>query len=114
MDLAFELKTTGAHSVPVNFLVPIDGTPLATLEVALTPRYCLKVLAMMREDERRQMRKRIEGLRLGGLITGAVGGGTSTAAPRRARPRLPPRARALLARHARAVLATRAASLRDE
>jgi biotin synthase len=48
VDLAFELKATGAHSVPVNFLVPIDGTPLAKQDAGLTPRYCLKVLAMMR------------------------------------------------------------------
>lgn len=33
------------------------------------------VLSMMREEERRQMRRRIEGLRLGGMITTAVGVG---------------------------------------
>jgi len=35
-----------------------------------------KVLAMMREDEQRQARKRVEGLRLGGLVTGAAGAGS--------------------------------------
>ena len=48
VDLAFELRDTGAHSVPVNFLVPIDGTPLAGKDSGLTPRRCLKVLAMIR------------------------------------------------------------------
>lgn len=48
VDLAFTLKSTGAHSVPVNFLVPIEGTPLAEQDTGLTPLTCLKVLAMMR------------------------------------------------------------------
>jgi biotin synthase len=48
VDLAFALKETGAHSVPVNFLVPIEGTPLAGHTPPLDPRTCLKVLAMMR------------------------------------------------------------------
>ncbi len=48
VDLAFELKASDAHSVPVNFLVPIDGTPLWEKDPGLTPRTCLKILAMMR------------------------------------------------------------------
>ena len=37
----------GVESIPVNFLNPIDGTPLAGQQ-DLNPRYCLKVLAMFR------------------------------------------------------------------
>jgi biotin synthase len=45
--MAFELRDLGVESIPVNFLNPIDGTPLAGSH-RLTPRYCLKALAMMR------------------------------------------------------------------
>ncbi|MEM7316175.1 MAG: biotin synthase BioB [Planctomycetota bacterium] len=47
VDMAFELRELGVHSIPVNFLNPIDGTPLAGSD-DLNPRYCLKVLAMFR------------------------------------------------------------------
>ncbi|HEX3998446.1 MAG TPA: biotin synthase BioB [Pirellulales bacterium] len=45
--MAFELRELGVESIPLNFLNPIDGTPLAGSH-RLTPRYCLKALAMMR------------------------------------------------------------------
>ena len=45
--LAEELRNLGVHSIPVNFLNPIEGTPLAGTE-ELNPRYCLKTLAMFR------------------------------------------------------------------
>ncbi len=45
--MAFELRELGVESIPLNFLNPIDGTPLAGSR-HLTPRYCLKALAMMR------------------------------------------------------------------
>ncbi|MCE9548638.1 MAG: biotin synthase BioB [Planctomycetia bacterium] len=45
--MAFELRGLGAESIPINFLNPIDGTPLAGRR-DLNPRYCLKVLAMVR------------------------------------------------------------------
>lgn len=45
--MALELRELGVHSIPVNFLNPIDGTPLAGND-RLTPRYCLKVLALFR------------------------------------------------------------------
>ena len=41
------LRELAVESIPVNFLNPIDGTPLAGLS-DLNPRYCLKVLAMFR------------------------------------------------------------------
>jgi biotin synthase len=47
VDMAVELRDLGVHSIPVNFLNPIDGTPLAG-RWELNPRYCLKVLAMFR------------------------------------------------------------------
>jgi biotin synthase len=45
--MAMELRDLGVPSIPVNFLNPIDGTPLAGTS-ELNPRYCLKVLAMFR------------------------------------------------------------------
>ena len=40
-------RDLNVESIPVNFLNPIDGTPLAGSS-RLNPRYCLKVLAMFR------------------------------------------------------------------
>ena len=45
--MAFALRDLHVESIPVNFLIPIDGVPLAGLK-RLNPRYCLKVLAMFR------------------------------------------------------------------
>jgi biotin synthase len=45
--MALELRELGVESIPLNFLNPIDGTPLAGRS-QLNPRYCLKALAMMR------------------------------------------------------------------
>jgi biotin synthase len=45
--LALELRALGVHSIPVNFLNPIDGTPLAGRN-ELNPRYCLRVLCLFR------------------------------------------------------------------
>lgn len=47
VDMALELRELRVESIPVNFLNPIDGTPLAGRH-DLTPTYCLKVLAMFR------------------------------------------------------------------
>ncbi len=47
VSMAIELRDLGVHSIPVNFLNPIEGTPLAG-KGELDPRYCLKVLAMFR------------------------------------------------------------------
>lgn len=47
VDMAFSLKALDADSIPVNFLHAIEGTPLAGTD-ELNPRYCLKVLALMR------------------------------------------------------------------
>ena len=45
--MAIQLRELNVESAPVNFLNPIDGTPLAGLN-QLNPRYCLKTLAMFR------------------------------------------------------------------
>ena len=45
--MALELRELEVESIPLNFLNPIDGTPLAGSS-RLNPRYCLKALAMMR------------------------------------------------------------------
>ncbi|MCA9297088.1 MAG: biotin synthase BioB, partial [Phycisphaerales bacterium] len=48
VDMAFELRAIGAHSIPVNFLLPIEGTPLETAPQPMTPRDCLRTLALFR------------------------------------------------------------------
>jgi biotin synthase len=45
--MALELRELGVESIPVNFLIPIEGAPLGAPS-PLTPQYCLKVLAMFR------------------------------------------------------------------
>lgn len=47
VDIAFSLRELDADSIPCNFLNPIEGTPLAGRR-ELTPRKCLKLLAMVR------------------------------------------------------------------
>ncbi|GGJ07682.1 biotin synthase [Alicyclobacillus cellulosilyticus] len=47
VEIAFALKELDADSIPCNFLNPIDGTPLAGRR-DLSPRDCLRILAMMR------------------------------------------------------------------
>jgi biotin synthase len=47
IDLAISLRELKADSVPVNFLIPIAGTPLAGLNT-LTPTKCLRVLCLFR------------------------------------------------------------------
>lgn len=47
VDMAFSLKALDADSIPVNFLHAVPGTPLEGTN-DLNPRYCLKVLALMR------------------------------------------------------------------
>ncbi len=47
VNIALELREIGVESIPLNFLIPIDGTPLEQPD-RLNPRYCLKALAMFR------------------------------------------------------------------
>jgi len=47
VNLALQLAELGVEATPVNFLIPIPGTPLEGT-CRLNPRYCLKVLALFR------------------------------------------------------------------
>src|SRR5581483_1453939 len=47
IDLALSLRELGVRSVPVNFLIPIPGTPFAGVS-SLDPRRCLRVLCLYR------------------------------------------------------------------
>jgi biotin synthase len=47
VDLVFALRELDPDSVPVNFLIPFEGTPLSE-EWNLTPARCLRILAMVR------------------------------------------------------------------
>ena len=47
VDVAFALRAMDPDSVPVNFLIPFDGTPLEG-HWQLTPQRCLRILAMVR------------------------------------------------------------------
>ncbi len=47
VDVAFALRAMRPDSVPVNFLIPFDGTPLEG-RWELTPQRCLRILAMVR------------------------------------------------------------------
>lgn len=47
VQVAFELRSIGVESTPVNFLHPIDGTPMHN-QRALNPRDCLRALCLFR------------------------------------------------------------------
>jgi biotin synthase len=47
IDLAFALRELHVDSLPVNFLIPIEGTPFAERR-QLTPTKCLRTLCLMR------------------------------------------------------------------
>ena len=46
-DLAFSLRAMDVDSIPLNFLIPIAGTPLGGVEY-LTPQKCLAILCLFR------------------------------------------------------------------
>lgn len=47
VDLAFDLRKLDPDSVPVNFLIPFEGTPMVG-KWQLTPQRCLRILALYR------------------------------------------------------------------
>ncbi len=47
LDLAYSLRKLEVESLPVNFLMPIEGTPLSS-QYHLTPTSCLNILALFR------------------------------------------------------------------
>ena len=51
VDLAFSLRELNVTSVPLNFLIPIEGTPFGQkedLRDELTPQRCLRILCLFR------------------------------------------------------------------
>ncbi|MBN1515931.1 biotin synthase BioB [Candidatus Sumerlaeota bacterium] len=48
IDFALALAELRPESIPINFLIPIEGTPFAGMDTGLTPQRCLKVLCLMR------------------------------------------------------------------
>lgn len=50
LDMAYALREAGATSIPVNFLIPIEGTPLGHGQTVhhLTPWACLRYLSLFR------------------------------------------------------------------
>lgn len=48
VDMLLALQKIGPNSIPINFLIPVPGTPFESLETGLTPTRCLKVLALAR------------------------------------------------------------------
>ncbi|MBD0269231.1 MAG: biotin synthase BioB [Cyanobacteria bacterium Co-bin8] len=47
IDLALSLRQMNVTSVPLNFLIPIPGTPFSD-QNTLTPRQCLRILCLFR------------------------------------------------------------------
>ena len=47
IDLAYSLRELDVTSVPINFLIPIAGTPLSDVN-QLNPRRCLRILNLFR------------------------------------------------------------------
>ncbi|MBQ5332729.1 MAG: biotin synthase BioB [Oscillospiraceae bacterium] len=48
-DMLLELREIRPEALPINFLLPIAGTPLENADVSvLTPSYCMKVLCLAR------------------------------------------------------------------
>jgi len=47
IDMALELAKLGVRRVPINFLSPVPGTPLADMPL-LSPKDCLRIIAIFR------------------------------------------------------------------
>ena len=48
IDMLLALRKIGTQATPINFMVPIAGTPFEDRGTALDPRKCLKVLCLAR------------------------------------------------------------------
>ncbi len=48
LQLARDFRRLGTESIPINFLIPIPGTPFAEGAADLNPRRCLKMLCLVR------------------------------------------------------------------
>jgi biotin synthase len=47
VEVSFKLRELEVPSIPVNFLIPIDGNPVQS-DGSLTPERCLRALCLMR------------------------------------------------------------------
>ena len=48
VDMLLALRQINPESIPINFLIPVPGTPFQMLDPCLTPLRCLRVLALAR------------------------------------------------------------------
>ena len=48
IDMMEDIRMIEPKSVPINFLIPIKGTPLESAGQNLTPEYCLRILCLAR------------------------------------------------------------------
>jgi biotin synthase len=48
IDMLLSLREIKPQAVPVNFLIPIEGTPFGSLDAGLNPRKCLRILCLAR------------------------------------------------------------------
>lgn len=48
VSMLWALREVHPQSIPINFLIPVPGTPFAAAETGLTPMRCLRVLALAR------------------------------------------------------------------
>ena len=48
IDMLISLREIRPQAVPINFLIPIEGTPFGGLDTGLNPRKCLKILCLTR------------------------------------------------------------------
>ncbi len=48
VDMLLTLREIKPQAIPINFLVPIEGTPFGGLDTKLNPRQCLKILCLTR------------------------------------------------------------------
>jgi len=48
ISMFLELKQINPNSIPLNFLIPVKGTPFENKSTGLNPLYCLKILCLAR------------------------------------------------------------------
>lgn len=48
VDLLYALRDIKPHAIPINFLIPVEGTPFEDRATDLNPRRCLKALCLTR------------------------------------------------------------------
>ncbi|MDO8567376.1 MAG: biotin synthase BioB [Dehalococcoidales bacterium] len=48
VDMLLAIREIRPQSVPINFLIPIAGTPFERMDTGLNPRKCLKILCLAR------------------------------------------------------------------